>query len=114
MATVQKTIDYLTDQMSRAGEIRSRKMFGEYAIYCHDKVVALVCDDQLYVKPTEAGRKYLKHPIEAPPYPGAKPYFRIDGDRWEDQEWLSGIIAITQESLPMPKSKLNKRTGRSV
>jgi len=25
-------------------------MFGEYALYCGDKVVALVCDDQLFVK----------------------------------------------------------------
>lgn len=113
MATAQKTIDYLTDQMSRVGDIRSRKMFGEYAIYCHDKVVALVCDDQLYVKPTEAGRKYLVHPNEAPPYPGAKLYYLIDAARWDDHEWLGGLITVTQESLPMPKPKTLKRKGRA-
>jgi hypothetical protein len=29
---------------------------GEYAIYCNGKVVALVCDNQLFVKPTEAAQ----------------------------------------------------------
>ncbi|MCK7502621.1 MAG: TfoX/Sxy family protein [Comamonadaceae bacterium] len=34
-------------------------MFGEYAIYLDGKVVALVCDNQFFVKPTDAGRALL-------------------------------------------------------
>ncbi len=105
MATKQSTADYLTDQMSDAGEIRSRKMFGEYAIYCDDKVVALICDEQLFVKPTDAGRKFLRDVIEAPPYPSAKPHFFIEGDRCEDREWISELIALTAAALPPPKKK---------
>ena len=30
----------------------SQAMLGEYVIYCNNKVVALVCDNKLFVKPT--------------------------------------------------------------
>ena len=41
MATDQEFMEFLADQMSGAGEISYRKMFGEYAVYCGGKVVAL-------------------------------------------------------------------------
>jgi DNA transformation protein and related proteins len=103
MASAQSTVDFLTDQMAGAGDIRSRKMFGEYAIYCDEKVVALVCDDQLYVKPTEAGKAFIGTVTEAPPYPGSKNYYWIDESKWEDREWLTELIAITAKELPMKK-----------
>lgn len=109
MATRQHTIDYLTDQMAPARNIRSRKMFGEYAIYCDDKVIALVCDEQLFIKPTPAGRALVPQPNEASPYPGAKPYWRIPPDQWEDHEWLGSLARITADALPAPKPKIPKR-----
>jgi TfoX/Sxy family transcriptional regulator of competence genes len=69
-------------------------MFGEYAIYCDDKVVALVCDNQLFVKPTEKGKAYIGDVVEAPPYPGAKQYFLVE-DRFEDRGWISDLIIET-------------------
>ena len=105
MASKQSTVDFLTDQIVNAGIIRSRKMFGEYAIYCNEKVVAFVCDDQLFVKPTEPGRKIVGEGHDAPPYPGAKMYLKIDEDHWDDQEWLTNLIAQTAEVLPLPKPK---------
>jgi hypothetical protein len=45
--------------------------------YCGEKLVALVCDDQLFVKPTLGGKAILGEPIEVPPYPGTKPYYLI-------------------------------------
>lgn len=107
MGTKQSTIDYLTEQISKAGIIRSRKMFGEYALYCNEKVVAFVCDDQLFIKPTVAGKKYLGKPKEAPAYPGSKMYFLIEGDLWEDSSWLSELARVTAEELPVPKPKKN-------
>ena len=108
MATKQSTADYLADQMSAAGTIRTRKMFGEYAVYCNEKVVALICDEQLFVKPTVAGRDFVGSVTEAPPYPGAKPHFLIDGDRCEDREFLSALIQKTEAELPEPKAKRRK------
>lgn len=105
MSSEQSTVDFLTDQMTQAGDISSRKMFGEYALYCDGKVVALVCDDELFIKPIEAGRTHIGAPDEAPPYPGAKNYFHISGDFWDDAQWLSTLVKVTAEELPMPKAK---------
>ncbi len=105
MASKQSTVDYISEQIAQAGYIRSRKMFGEYALYCDEKVVAFVCDDQLYVKPTQAGRTLIGTPEEAPPYPGAKMYFLIFPDQWEDHEFLTQLIAATASELPLPKRK---------
>ena len=108
MATDQEFMEFLADQMSGAGEISYRKMFGEYAVYCDGKVVALVCDNQLFVKPTSAGRAYVGEPTEAPAYPGAKNSFLIE-DAFEDREWISELIRITAKALPAPKPKKPKR-----
>lgn len=111
MATKQQTVDYLVEQMAAAGEVSGRKMFGEYALYCDGKMVASVCDDRLFVKPTAAGRALLGEPYEAPPYPGAKPHFEILGDRWDEADWLSAVIRATAEELPAPVPK-KKRAAR--
>lgn len=108
MATKKSTIDYLLEQLADAGIVSARKMFGEYAIYCDGKVVAFVCDDELYVKPTKVGKKIIGNVHEAPPYPGAKLYYLISGDQWEDADWLAELIQLSAAELPLPKPKKKK------
>ena len=108
MASSQRSVDFILEQLSDAGGVSARKMFGEYAIYRRDKVVALFCDDQLFVKPTGGGKAFIGKVKEAPPYPGAKPCYLISGDRCEDSEWLSELILITERELPPPKPKAPK------
>ena len=105
MSSQQKTVDYILEQSAAAGTMTARKMFGEYGLYCDGKVMAFVCDDQLFIKPTEAGRTYLGEVTEAPAYPGSKMYFLIDGDRWDDADWLAGLAKATADALPAPKVK---------
>jgi TfoX/Sxy family transcriptional regulator of competence genes len=100
-------VEYICDQLQDAAEISSRKMFGEWAIYSGPKVVALVCDDRLFVRPTEAGRAFIGEPVEAPPYPRAKPHFLIE-DRIDDREWLTGLIRVTEREILVPKPKKRK------
>ena len=109
MASRQSTVDYILEQCKEAGTVSYKKMFGEYAIYCNEKVVALVCDDQLFVKPTLAGKAWVTDYIESSPYPGAKPYLLISGDMWEDSEWLAELFKITESKLPLPKKKPKKK-----
>ena len=111
MSSAQSTVDFIIDQMSNAGEVSFKKMFGEYGIFCGGKMVALVCDDKLFVKPTVRGRTYVGDIVEASRYPGAKPCFLISGEKWEDGEWLSELIKITAEELPIPigKKKASKK-----
>jgi TfoX/Sxy family transcriptional regulator of competence genes len=109
MASDLSFVEFVIDQIADAGEITYRKMFGEYALYCNTKVIALICDNQLFVKPTEGGRSFIKDVAEAPPYPGAKLYFLIE-DRIDDREWLSHLIRITVKELPESKLKGKKKS----
>jgi TfoX/Sxy family transcriptional regulator of competence genes len=111
MASDPAFIEYACDQIGGAGRITFRKMFGEAAVYCEGKVVALICDNQLFIKPTQAGRALIGNPVEVPPYPGAKPHFLID-EGLDDRVWLSGVIRATHAELPDPKPK-KPRTARA-
>ena len=84
-------------------------MFGEYAIYIDGKIVALVCDNQLFIKPIDGGRSFIGDVVEAQPYPGAKPNFLID-DKIEDRERISDLKMITAKELPKPKPKEKKKS----
>lgn len=108
MASKLATVEYIADQIAAAGNIRYHRMFGEYALYCNEKVVAFVCDDQLFLKPTKAGRELIEVLEEAPAYPGSKMYFLISPDQWEDREYLTKLIVATASELPIPKEKKKK------
>lgn len=110
MSSDQSFVEFIVEQVEGAGVVTYRKMFGEYAIYVDGKVVGLVCDNQLFVKPTEGGRAFIGSVVEAPPYPGAKPSFLID-DRFEEQDWISSLFRITAGELPEPKTKPGKERG---
>ena len=108
MSSDKNFVKFIADQLEDAGLITTRMMFGEYGIYCDGKIVALVCDDQLFVKPTAGGREFIGDVTEAPPYPGAKSSFLIE-DMFEDKEWISDLIRITARELPEPKLKKKKK-----
>lgn len=105
MSSHQNFVDFIVDQMADAGLITAKKMFGEYGIYCDGKIVALVCDDQLFVKPTEAAKTFIGKITEAPPYPGAKMYLLISDEQLEEREWLTELIQITATALSIPTKK---------
>ncbi len=108
MASNQKFVDFVTDQIKGAGEIMAIKMFGEYGIYSDGKIFGLICDNKLFIKPTKSGREFIGDVVEAPPYPGAKPSFLIE-DKIEDSEWLSQLVRISVKELPEPKQKKKKQ-----
>jgi TfoX/Sxy family transcriptional regulator of competence genes len=107
MASDKEYVDFVVSQIENAGEITAKRMFGEYGIFSNGKIFALICENKLFIKPTEAGRTFIKEVVEAPPYPGAKPSFLI-GDDIEDREWISNLVRITLRELPEPKPKKKK------
>jgi TfoX/Sxy family transcriptional regulator of competence genes len=111
MASVLDFVKFVVDQMESAGAITYKKMFGEYAIYCNGKVIALICDNQLFIKPTDGGKSFIEDVVEAPPYPGAKMYYLIE-DKFEDREWISDLVRITADALPEPKPKKPSRSKK--
>jgi TfoX/Sxy family transcriptional regulator of competence genes len=107
MSTSPEFITYILENIEDAGAITFKKMFGEYAVYCDGKVIALVCDNQFFLKPTEKGRKFIGDVVESPPYNGAKNYFLIE-DGIDDRKWFSKLIQITAAEVPEPKPKKKK------
>jgi TfoX/Sxy family transcriptional regulator of competence genes len=109
MSSDASFVQFVVDQLSGSGEIASRKMFGDYALYCDNKVVALICDNRLFVKPTAGGRRFIGDVVEAPAFPGAKPSFLIE-DRLEDRRWLTELVRITAKEVPVvkPRRKTSK------
>ena len=106
MASRLEYVQYVAEQLSGAGEITYKKMFGEYGLYCDGKIFANVSDDQLFVKITEAGRRLFSGLPEAPPYPGAKNCFLIEDV--DDRDFLTALTLTTCQALPEPKKKRGK------
>ncbi|BAL01618.1 hypothetical protein OBV_44190 [Oscillibacter valericigenes Sjm18-20] len=87
-------------------------MFGEYGFYCNRKIFALVCDNQLFVKITDAGRKLCPKLAEVPPYAGAKNYFLIEDV--DNRDALAALVIATCKELPEPKPKNRKHSYKSI
>ena len=107
MASSLEFVRYAAEQMGAAGEITYKKMFGEYGIYCNGKIVGLICENQLFIKITEAGRRLCPDYEEVPPYQGSKPYLLVEDI--DDRELLAELTAETFRELPV--SKPGKKKG---
>lgn len=103
MSTSKDTISYILEQLEPL-PTRARAMFGEYGLYCDEKVVGFVCDDTIFLKqsPASAGLEL------GPAYPGSKDYAIVSADLLEDAPALRDLVQETAQSLPAPKPK--KRT----
>ena len=108
MASDREFVEYVAGQLGALEDISYRNMFGEYVLYYRGKVVVLICDNRMLVKPTAAGRAFIGDVVEAPPYPGAKPAFLIE-DRLEDAQWLCDLVRVTEKELPAPQPKKKRK-----
>ncbi len=106
MASSLEFVQYVADMLSEA-DITYHKMFGEYGLYSGGKIFALICDDQLFIKITEAGRQICPDLEEAPPYEGAKSYFLIEDI--DDRELMTELVIKTCRELSLPKLKKQKK-----
>ena len=107
MASEQKFVDFIADQIGFSENVTNKKMFGEFGLYFDNKLFGLICHNKLFIKPTQSGREYIKDVVEASPYPGAKPSFLIE-EKLDDREWLRKLVKITVNELPEPKFKKSK------
>lgn len=107
MASTLEFAEYVYEQMAHAGDISYRKMFGSFGIYMNQKFIGLICDDQLFVKPTTVGRAISGVPMEEPPFEGAKDWFLIEAV--EDRDLLTRLLVATWEELLFLKPKKPKK-----
>lgn len=107
MSTDASFVAYICEQADMPHRLTFRRMFGEYALYVDSKVIAFVCDNQLFLKPLEEVRGLLGTVTELPAYPGSKLYFRIN-EELDDRDALRRLFNVTADALPLPKPKAPK------
>ena len=104
MATDKDTVAYICEQVQGAGVVSARPMFGEYGLYCDGRVVALICNNQLFLKPTPQAMAILGPVPMAPAYPGGKPMAVAD-EALDDADLIARVIAMIAREVPEPKPK---------
>ena len=97
MASDRGFVDYVTEQLQGAGSVRAKRMFGEYGLFCDGLFFAVVCADQLFLKPTAAARSAFPDLPMAPPYEGAKDYILVEDI--DDTGLLCAIAGLTRDAL---------------
>ena len=110
MACSSDFVQYVVDQCSGAGEIAVKKMMGDYCIYCNGTLFGLICDNNLYIKVTEAGEAILEEVVLRAPYEGAKDYFYISDV--DDRDYLEDLIKATVPELLSTKAKSRKQAQK--
>lgn len=117
MSTHKSFVEFVIDQIKDQGKVRSRRMFGDYCIYYDNKVVALCCDDKLFIKPTKAGKDFILSQnnkedfTPSPPFEGAKDWYLIQ-DKIEDSDYINELITITSNELPEVNIKMKNKNEK--
>lgn len=107
MATRRETVDFILERL-KSPKFTAKAMFGEYALYADGKVVALVCDDRLYVKDAPVTAGLADDCEKGPPYPGAKPHYIVDEGQLAAMRRLPELLLKLATTLPAPKKKAKK------
>lgn len=102
MATKPETVAYVLEQLEPL-DVRARPMFGEFCVWCNEKVVALICDDTVYLKPTAASDALGLREVEA--YPGSRPFRIVRDNLIEDSDAFRALVQATADALPPPQPK---------
>lgn len=105
MATSEDFINYICEQIKGVGEIRYRKMFGEYLIYVNDKPVITVCNNTAFVKKVEDISELMKDAEIGFPYKDAKEHYILDID---NSQLTKTIVEKVEKVTLVPKKKKEK------
>jgi TfoX/Sxy family transcriptional regulator of competence genes len=105
MATQKETVEFILSKLRDRRRFSTRAMFGEYALYADGKVVALVCDDRLYVKILPASLALEPLCEKGEPFPGAKPHYIVDEGQIATLNELPAILFTIARSLPTKRAK---------
>ena len=105
MATTQEYIEYVCEQISGIGEIRYKKMFGEFMVYLNNKPVIIVCDNVAYVKQLDCIADLMQNAQTGFPYDGAKEHYVLDID---NSDFSKNIVLEIEKVTPLPKLRKKK------
>ena len=61
MATQESFINYVCEQIKGIGDIKYKKMFGEYMVYLNEKPVIIVCNNTAFVKRLDCIKEQIEN-----------------------------------------------------
>ncbi|MDE6685456.1 MAG: TfoX/Sxy family protein [Duncaniella sp.] len=102
MACTSEYIDFICQVLAPLGEVRYRKMMGDYVIYVNEKCVITACDNCAYVKKLDCIAPLMVDAETGSPYEGAKEGYILD---FSDRPKVREVISILWEQLPYPKNR---------
>lgn len=105
MATSADYLAFVLEQLPPLGDVRSRKMFGEYMVYFNEKPVLLVCDNTVFVKKLPVLDDLMHNTPCGRPYEGAKEHYMLDV---EDRELTEQVLRAVEAATPLPKPRKKK------
>ena len=102
MATTKEFADSVCLRLVPFGDVRSRKMFGEYMIYVNEKPVLTLCDGQVFVKKLPPIAEWMADAPCGYPYEGAKEAYLLD---LGDDARIDALLPMLVEHTPLPKPR---------
>ena len=105
MATTNEFIEYVCEQINGIGNIRYKKMFGEYMVYVNDKPVIIVCDNTAFIKQLDCIKEDMKDEETGCPYKGAKEHYILDID---NSDFCKSIVSKIEKVTPVSKTRKKK------
>ena len=104
MATTKDFHDYVLECLNRADEVTTRKMMGEYLVYCRGRLVGDICDNTLLFKIVPETEALLADCEKAYPYEGSKTLMHVVED-FENTELMARVLDTLYRVLPEGKKK---------
>ena len=101
MACSTEFIEFVCEVLAPLGEIRARKMMGDYILYLNEKCVATLCDNNVYVKIHPSINELMKDAEIGRPYEGAKDHYILE----TNPVLMRKAISIIWNILPDSKRK---------
>ena len=102
MACSPDFIDFVCQTLRPLGDVRPRKMMGDYIIYVNEKCVATACDNLVYVKMLPCLHDLMASAEVGRPYDGAKEHYILD---LADSTHARAVVSVLWEALPFPPKK---------
>ena len=90
MASSLEYVQHVAAQLSGAGAISYKKLFGEYGLWCGGTFFGTVENNQFYIKVTEAGHKHLPEAEPVAPHGGRPGMYLVE--ELDDREFLTALV----------------------
>ncbi len=102
MATTNEYIEYVCEQIKGIGEVKYKKMFGEFMVYLNGKPVIIVCDNVPFVKKLDCIKQLMQNAQTGYPYKGAKEHYILEID---NTDLSKSVVSKIEEVTPLPRPR---------